>query len=535
MTTDLIAPITVVVVYTNRARITRSTQINLPAGETVLVLAGLPAQMENDSVRVSGSGIGVTIRGVDVKRDVQQGSDASKPLREQMKALQLQKATLEHDLQATEEQLAYYKAIKAQSSEEAGTTLLSEGVSFERVTQIADYIHQQISTIFEQQRAINQQLSDLDDQIYPLMQRITHGDDEDFRAGQAVHIAIEAQQAVSFDVAIDYIVNDASWKPLYDLRLLDNNSVELTYMAQITQETGEDWSDVGLSLSTAQPAISNTLPKPSAWYISSRRNDPLEMRLAELAPAQSSILFDDYDGQGMPAFKSRRGVKQSNKPKLRAQIQQATVQASSSGAVVTYSVGTPVTVLGNGEPHKTTIVITGLQVALDYLTAPRIAQEAYLRATITNTSEYTILSGEASIFHNSDFVGKTMLKTVSPTEEFKVQLGIDDRIKIERELRQRDTSKNMIGTKQQIMYRYAVTITNRLGKATKITVTDQYPLARESNIKVKLENASPPILEETDLHILTWELDLPDDTPRIIETAFTVEHDRNRYVHGLDD
>lgn len=112
MTTELDAPITAVTVYTDRARVTRSNEIELSAGESVLVLSGLPAKMDKDSVRVSGKGAGITIRGVDVKTDVQEGSEASKPLREQLKQLERDQQAMYHQQQAIDEQLAYFKALK---------------------------------------------------------------------------------------------------------------------------------------------------------------------------------------------------------------------------------------------------------------------------------------------------------------------------------------------------------------------------------------------------------------------------------------
>lgn len=416
------------------------------------------------------------------------------------------------------------------------------------MTQIAIYIREQLTQLYAEERELRIQHEELTEKLEALQFRISQGDRANIHAGQAIHIAVDAEQKMTFTYEIDYIVKGAFWKPLYDVRLLEDNSVELTYMAQITQETGEDWDDVNLALSTARPAISNELPGAIPWYISNRR--PYRPQPNAQADGYGPPVAA-YPGQGayfsepmMMELHKESGINPLGsivagmlpKPKQQqATIQQAKVDTSSSGAVVTYGIGTPITIPGNGEPHKTTITVTGLKAELDYVTVPRIAQEAYLRATITNSSDYTILPGEASIFHENDFVGKTRLETISPTEEFEVQLGVDERIKIERELLTRDTGKNMIGTRQQVTYRYAVNITNLLQKPTKITVQDQYPLPDNSDIKIKLENVSPAPDEENDLHILTWELDLPDDKQRTIEIAFTIDYGRNQSVYGLDD
>lgn len=536
MATELDAPITDVTVYTDRARVTRSGEIELESGETTLVLSGLPSVMDADSVRISGKGAGITIRGVDVKPDVQEEADSKQELQAELKKIQRQSKAFQHEHTSLEEQIEYYKALKTQASEESGMALLKEETSFERVTQIADYIREQMQAVYERMRDIGYQWTDLNEEIKALQIRLNNDTGATVKKGQALHIALEAEEDMKFTYEIEYLVTKAHWYPIYDIRLLEDNSVELTYMAQVKQETGEDWEEVNLALSTARPALTSGLPEPKAWYV----DDGPKLMYGAAPRKAFGGLFDtdtEYGASVMREGAAVASIPSPMQPVVDAQarvasVQQATISESSSGAVVTYGIGTPVSVAGSGEAHKTTITIVGLSAELDYVTAPRMAQEAYLRATVTNDSEYTILNGEASIFHGNDFIGKTSLKTIAPTEEFEVQLGVDERIKIERELLKRDTGTRFIGTKAQIQYRYQIEVSNFLQKEAKITVFDQYPLSSASGIKVKLDSAKPEPKEESDLHILTWELELEVDEKQTIEMAFTVEHGRNTTVHG---
>ena len=584
MPTELTAPITAVTVYTNRARITRSANIDLEQGETTLVLSGLPEVMDADSVRVSGKGAGITIRGVDVKPDVQEESVSKKSLQQTFNDLRKQAKVLEHELQTLDEKIDYYKSLKKQASEDSGTALLKDETSFERVTAIADYIQEQLKTAYAQHRETGYQWGALNDQIKAIQIRMADDQPQETKRGQAIHIAVEAETAMTFTYEIDYLVQNAFWKPLYDVRLLEDKSVELTYMARITQETGEDWQEVALSLSTARPALQSHLPKLGAWYVGATYNeaypnrygtvsrfqrlnleirdevnslqdtiDAMEQATEQQPYAPSYDTDDDYEGEVFYGTERRRRVlnpvgaaaglvgamtsaAKSVMPQDRAaNVSQTSIAPNTSGAIVTYTVGTPVSIPGNGEPHKTTIVITGLKAELDYLTAPRLAPEAYLRATITNTSDYTILPGEASVFHENDFVGKTQLITIAPNDEFKVQLGVDDRIKIERELIKRDTSSRFIGTMAQTNFQYVIKLKNLLPEKAKVTVQDQFPVSKSSKINVKLDSVSPKPKDESDLHILTWELELEPQQEQTINLAFTVEHGRNQPVYGLDD
>jgi hypothetical protein len=583
MPIDLTAPITAVTVYTNRARVTRSASIDLEQGETTLVLSGLPEVMDADSVRVSGKGAGITIRGVDVKPDVLEESASKKSLQEQYDDLRKQAKALEHELKTLDEKIDYYKSLKTQASEDSGTALLKDETSFERVTAIADYIEEQLKATYARHRETGYKWGTLNDQIKAVQIRMADDQPQETKRGQAIHIAVEAETAMTFTYEIDYLVQNAFWKPLYDVRLLEDNSVELTYMARITQETGEDWEEVALSLSTARPALQSQLPKLGAWYVGATYNEAypnrypnagvsrfqrlrLEIRdevnslqdtidsmeqVTEQPIAPNYDTYDDYEGEVLDGTeRSRRRVlnplgavadavtsaAKAVMPQDKvANVSQTTIAPNTSGAIVTYTVGTPVSILGNGEPHKTTIVITGLKAELDYLTAPRLAPEAYLRATITNTSDYTILPGEASVFHENDFVGKTQLVTIAPNDEFKVQLGVDDRIKVERELVKRDTSARFIGTMAQTNFQYAIKLKNLLPEKAKVTVQDQFPVSKSSKINVKLDSVSPKPKDESELHILTWELELEPQQERTITLAFTVEHGRNQPVYGLDD
>lgn len=581
MSIDLTAPITAVTVYTNRARVTRAASIDLEEGETTLVLSGLPDVIDADSVRVSGKGAGITIRGVDVKPDVQaETSDESKKaLEDQLETLGDQQKALEHEQKNLDSQLEYFKYVHNHSATRFGRELAKNQVSVEQVTVVAQYIRDQTETLYTQQRDLKKRLNEVNDQITAIAIRLaSNNNQERVKPGQSVHIAVDAERDMTFSVEIEYLVTNAFWKPLYDVRLRDNNTVELTYLANVTQKTDEDWNDVELTLSTAKTAMQRKLPKLRAWYVHDVQHYIQKQRMNRALKQVGGNDMPDFDSLSpeemmnwMESLAKRQGatdglttsadmdiaIPNPNDPRLAgkgdyipygmteekwqehlAREQQVNIQQASvnSGAVsVSYTVGTPVSILGNGEPHKTTIVITGLQAELDYLTAPRIAAEAYLRATITNTSDYTILPGEASVFHENDFVGKTQVATIAPNDEFKVQLGVDDRIKVERELVKRDTGTRRIGTAAKTNFEYTIDITNLLPKNAKVTVQDQFPVSKSSKINIKLDNVSPKPQDETDLHILTWELELEPQQEKTISLAFTVEHGRNQTVYGLDD
>jgi uncharacterized protein (TIGR02231 family) len=202
-------------------------------------------------------------------------------------------------------------------------------------------------------------------------------------------------------------------------------------------------------------------------------------------------------------------------------------------AGVEYRVQRPLAVPADGGPQKTSIARFDLDAALDHLTVPVLAPEAYLRATAVNTSSLLLLPGPARVFHGTQFTGETALETVAAGEELELQLGVDDQIRVERQLRRRSTGKAVIGGTRTIDIGYEITVENHRQGRTRITVKDHVPVSADGDIKVRLREASPAPAGQTDLGELTWELPLDAGKAAAIRYRFTVEHPAQVTVTGL--
>jgi len=195
-------------------------------------------------------------------------------------------------------------------------------------------------------------------------------------------------------------------------------------------------------------------------------------------------------------------------------------------------VARPIAVPGDGGPHKTLVAQFDADAVLDYLTVPVLAPEAYLRATVTN-GELLLLPGRARIFHGAQFVGETQLDIVAPGEEFEVQLGVDDQIKVERKLRRRTTSKALLGGTRTIDIAYEITVDNHRERKATVSVHDHIPVSTDGEIKVRARETSPPPAQTDDLGELTWNLALGSRESATIKHRFTVEHPAQTTVTGL--
>ena len=210
-------------------------------------------------------------------------------------------------------------------------------------------------------------------------------------------------------------------------------------------------------------------------------------------------------------------------------------EVSESGAALAYQVQRPLEIPSDGSPHKTTIARFELDAVLDHLAVPIQALEAYLRATVTNDSKLLLLPGPARVFHDGQFVGETSLETVAAGEEFELQLGVDDQIRVERELRRRSTAKAVLGGSRTVDIAYEITVENHRSGKARLSVHDHIPLSSDGEIKVRLRETSPNPAEQTELGELIWKFELDPGKSAKLTHRFTVEHPAAVTVTGLND
>ena len=271
--TELQTTITTVVVYPDRARITRSGTATLRPGNHRLEVTELPLKLDTSSMRASARGTArARLIGADVRRDFYIETPA-----ERVRELEGQVESLEDEMRGLDVQTDLLKREHSILGELSGQTeIYARGLAYGKIgteDQMA-----LLDGLRSRAQGLNVTLLDLAVRRRNLERRLKKlkNDLNQLRGakGHARHTAIvevEVTQAGDLTVELTYVVSGAGWQPLYDMRLLEENEqppvLEVGYLAQVTQQTGEDWTDVALTLSTARPALAETLPELEPWYV----------------------------------------------------------------------------------------------------------------------------------------------------------------------------------------------------------------------------------------------------------------------------
>ncbi|MCK4762142.1 MAG: mucoidy inhibitor MuiA family protein [Candidatus Aminicenantes bacterium] len=524
-----------VTVYVDRVRISRSGSVSLETGEQQVAVINLPLNLDPDSVRAKAAGTArAKIMGVDVQKtffkDVPPGK--VRELSDQVQQLEDEDRALADNVESLTAQVKHIDGL-SDATKTYAVSLAKGNSTPESHAAVIDFMVEKRLAAQEKLRRIAVERRELGRKLQKLRNELKQVENMRPRQRYAAVIELDVVKEGDLEVELTYTLPGVNWKPLYDIRLSENE-MEINYLGQVTQRSGEDWDEVKLVLSTVPPAAGTTIPELEPWYVFPfiPPPPPPPMHVDRKKRAAKPSTFAAGIGAGMVADAAMDDILEEAEPVVEEAFF-AAAAVEQSGASVTYAIDGKVKIPGDGSPHKAMIYCLKLPSETDYVTAPKIESKAYRRVYADNKSDLMLLPGMGQVFEAEDFIGKASLKMVAPGERIKLYAGTDERIRVERKLVLRETDKKFLADKRRISYAYEIKLENHTGIEQTITVRDQVPVARHEDIKVKLDSADPKVKEQDGLNRLKWEVKVPDKGKKTIRYEFFIEYPRDMRIQGL--
>lgn len=516
-----------VTVYLDRARVTRDGTLALEPGTHSIEITELPLALNPDSIRVSAHGTALAkLSGVQLSRSfyVDTPSDKVHQLEMEIEIFQDEIKRLDTQAELIKQSRANLDLLSSQATVYS-TALASGEMTLEQQLELFEGMRKQVEKLNDEAQTIQTNRRDTDRRLQKLSKVL-----EQYRAAQpreryTVVVEVIVKRAGQLTIELSYLVNQAGWKPLYDLCLLEKENyplVEVGYLAQVTQNTAESWDEVNLTLSTARPSLAVTLPELDPWFIN-QPEPSMPLARATMASQALGVTRGPSIVQTQPRLMVR--------PEEPAEEAVATVNNANTS--VTYIITGASSIPPDNAPHKVTVARFPLTPHLDYISVPKLVEVVYQRGKVDNDSIYTLLPGSANIFIGDEYIGTSHIELTAPHGEFEINLGVEDRLKVERALKRRDVDKRFIGGRRHIEFGYEITVENLLPIKAKLTLHDQIPLSRHEEIKVELESIDPKPAERTEMNLITWELDLEPEEKVTLRFDYSVESPQNMAIMGL--
>jgi uncharacterized protein (TIGR02231 family) len=496
------ATITGITLYRNRAAITRTATLDLEAGGHAIFFRDLPSTAYLDSVQAHVSD-NASLLSVDTSATptLVDNSKLVEELVAQIKEVEATLALSNSQSNAIQAQIELLHTLVDKASNDKAPPVNIEEFS----AQIA-FMGKKMQELAHNKSVNATEIQKQKKQLQNLKQRKQNIASERKNQIDTV-IDIGVSSACTVTVQLTYLVTNATWSPSYSIRAnVEGNAITIDYDAEIAQKTGENWTDVALTLSTAQPQQSTMPPMPSPWYVT----------LYEPPPEPSVV--------GLVRSVSRKNSSEDSSLSFAWQGDKQVLGASAAasivgvGPAVSFVLPRTLNVPSNAADSQTTSIASIETSAQQYLiSVPMLTDRVFTRSEATNKSDYILLPGRASIFHGSDYVGKTSLSTISPNETFPIDLGIDPSITATRTLVEKTTTTTgLFGSGKKTVYEYQIKISNGSNKPISLRVFDRIPISQNEKIEITLDTVSTPLSTDAEYlkterpqGILRWDLTIP--------------------------
>lgn len=526
------ATLSSVTVYQDRAQTVRSATLALKPGTHLIAVEGLPVLLQDDSVRVEGSGTArVTIAGIEVKRKFleQTAEKRAKELENEIRTLERKSGSLDAKKSGLIAQKAFIESIRVAWGERISKELAIGKPTSAELMDAAGFVSSGIAKVEEQVRDIEAEKRVLKEKIDALRRELSSATGSLRKETKAVEVTVEVAREGNLTLNLSGVVNRATWEPAYDVRLApDGQSAELTFRAVVRQQTGEDWRNVALNLSTARPAAGGAPPELYPWRIGFYRPMPM-MALPAPAPRAEAVRYKKSAKLSAMADNLSDEAREEEAPAAAAF---QTAQVESETTSVSFRIPKLVDVTADNSPQSSVIALSKLPVATEYIAVPKLTQPVYLTAELINQAGYPLLPGQIKIFTGNTFIGSATMKKVASGEKFSLPFGSDDQIVVKREEVKQHKEAGLFG-KNRMGYRYKVTASNLRKESQTVSVKDQLPLAGDSEIKVSLEEATLAPSDKKDDGTLIWKLKLAPGEKKEFSYEIVVEYPKDREVTGL--
>ncbi len=316
----------------------------------------------------------------------------------------------------------------------------------------------------------------------------------------ALTVTVTAETTAEAHLTLTYTVAEAGWQPVYDLSLTRSGGNKLTIDRGllVSQSSGEDWSQVALTLSTAQPGAQAA---PSALYPDLRRLiDPEELAASERMASGAM----DEAVMAAPV------------------VEPMVVSPSRQGDVVIYAYPVPVDVASGAENLRLAFGQITAEPQVQARAVPRQDATAFVVARFANPSQEILLPGQALLLRDGNLVGSVWLDKLAPGAETDIAFGAIEGLLLTRDMPTRNEGdRGILSSDTERTETAVLKVRNLTEESWPIHLVDQVPYSEQEDLEISFTSDPTPTATDVDGQrgILAWEFTLPPGE----ETAVTLQ------------
>lgn len=452
-------------VFLHGAKVFGSTNVTLQKGRNTVKIINLPNDLDENTYKINleknTTLLSITPQNNYLKND--ELTDGEKKLDDERKKFQRQVNLLNIQIKnLMGEQNIINDNLKVSTNDKSTPQ--------EQLIKLTEFYRKRILEIDNQVFLLTEQKTTFDESIAKVNKQFTEEQTHKTQNRKELILEILAENEMNLNLGVSYIVSNAGWIPSYDLRALSTKKpLEIVYKGKIYQKTGQDWNNIKLFVSTYRPSYNQNRPILSPLYVAeytAYNNEDAKVGYMQKAKAEIS---NSYQMRAEVASIS--------------QIPVATV--SDNQMNILYELNYNQTIISQEKEQYVILDKKNVEANYKYHTVPKLTNQVFLMAFVKNWQNLNLISGEANIYFEDNYIGKTNITSNYIKDEFPISLGIDERIVVKRIKLEDKTAQKSFNSNKWETESYEISIRNNTKENIELEVLDQIPLSENQKITVK--------------------------------------------------
>lgn len=491
------------------AKVFGSTNVSLQKGKNMVRIVNLPNDLDENTYKINleknTTLLSITPQSNFLKDD--ELSEGEKKLEDERKKFQRQVNLLNIQINnLTGEQKIINDNLKISTNDKATPQ--------EQLVKLTEFYRKRMLEIDNQVFLLNEQKSVLDESIVKINKQFAEEQTHKNQNKKELLLEILADHEMNLDLGVSYIVSNAGWIPSYDLRAESTKKpLEIVYKGKIYQKTGQDWNNVKLFVSTYRPSYNQNRPILSPLYVAEYTAYNQQAELADYKEKAASAITNLYQLRKEAASTS--------------QIPVATV--SDNHMNVLYELKFEQTIISQEKEQYVILDKKQVEATYKYHTVPKLNNQVFLMAFVKNWQNLNLISGEANIYFEDNYIGKTNITSNYVKDEFPISLGADERIYVKRIKLEDKTSQKTLNSNKWETESYQISIRNNTKENIELEILDQLPISENSKISVKALEIGDGSLDEKTGGIL-WNRKIGSGNSGTINFSYEVKYPKDMQI-----
>ena len=524
-------------IYTSGVQLRSELSYNAVKGLNEIIIEGISPSIDPQTIQVSASGKVIIL---DSKYGLFYPTNASPnnnsetiQLKNSIRLLNDSIEAIGYELRNLDESIVVYK--------EAKNILQSNGLvkNKGKVNDSIQLLKEIIEFYAEKMNKINRKVLDLSKQknksnkaLSKMNQRLNRLNEKLRKLGQAgekqdpiprITISLIAESTTNGEINLSYLSKNAGWIPLYDIRSKSaEGKIFMNYKAQVHQNTGLDWKNIKLNISTNNPYANKTKPELNPWYISymTYRND--------LKEREKNI----YELTTVPS----RAIKNMGYSYISEDTEAEAIDANEFTSIThqltaaEFKIDLPYNITSNGEKHMVLIQKSALETNFKYYAVPKLDASVYLVAEMLKVDQLQLIPAKANIFFDGSYIGETFIDPTTMNDTLYLSLGKDPNIAISRKLISSKCKEKTIGDKIEKYLAYSIEIKNMKSTQVEVVIQDQIPITTNEDIVIDKINAGKGKLKQR-TGLIEWKTILKPTNQKTYNFEYRIKFDKDKQIN----